>query len=139
MDHPGFFERAAPIALRALADKLGAQLAQGADAGVPIHDVRPLSKAGSGHLAFLDNRKYLAQLAKTRASACLVAPPLADRVPAGTAALLVEAPYHAFARALALFYPDALTLSLQGALLLAAAWAFLLPFLRRRDAVAKGV
>ena len=109
MDHPGFFERAAPIALRALADKLGAQLAQGGDAGVPIHDVRRLSDAGTGHLAFLDNRKYLAQLATTRASACLVAPPLAGRVPPGTAALLIEAPYHAFARALTLFYPDALT------------------------------
>jgi UDP-3-O-[3-hydroxymyristoyl] glucosamine N-acyltransferase len=109
MDHPGFFERAAPIALGALADQLGARLAQGGDAGVPIHDVRPLSDAGPGHLAFLDNRKYLAQLATTRASACLVAPTLAGRVPAGTAALVVEAPYHAFARALALFYPDALT------------------------------
>ena len=109
MDHPGFFERAAPIPVRALADKLGAQLAQCGDAGVLIHDVRPLSDAGPGHLAFLDNRKYLGQLGTTRASACLVAPPVASRVPAGTAALHVEAPYHAFARALALFYPDAMT------------------------------
>jgi UDP-3-O-[3-hydroxymyristoyl] glucosamine N-acyltransferase len=109
MDHPGFFERAAPISVRALADKLGAQLAQGADAGALIHDVRPLSDAGPGHLAFLDNRKYLGQLATTRASACLVAPSFASRVPEGTVALLVEAPYHAFAHALTLFYPDALT------------------------------
>jgi UDP-3-O-[3-hydroxymyristoyl] glucosamine N-acyltransferase len=108
MDHPGFFERAAPIPLRALADKLGAQLAPGGDPGVLIHDVRPLADAAPGDLAFLDNRKYLAQLGATRASACLVAPPLASRVPKATAALAVEAPYHAFARALALFYPDAL-------------------------------
>jgi UDP-3-O-[3-hydroxymyristoyl] glucosamine N-acyltransferase len=108
MDHPGFFERAAPIPVSALADRLGAQLAPGGDADVLIHDVRPLAEAARGHLAFLDNRKYLAQLGATRASACLVAPPLVERVPDGTAALVVAAPYHAFARALALFYPDAL-------------------------------
>jgi UDP-3-O-[3-hydroxymyristoyl] glucosamine N-acyltransferase len=109
MDHPGFFERSAPIPVHALADKLGARLAQGGDGSVLIHDVRPLAEAKPGHLAFFDNRRYLAQLGITRASACLVAPPFASRVPAGTAALLVEAPYHAFARALALFYPDAMT------------------------------
>jgi UDP-3-O-[3-hydroxymyristoyl] glucosamine N-acyltransferase len=95
--------------VRALAEKLGAQPAPGVDPDVPIHDVRPLAEAAPGHLAFLDNRKYLPQLGATRASACLVAPAFADRVPRGTAALLVEAPYRAFARALALFYPDALT------------------------------
>jgi UDP-3-O-[3-hydroxymyristoyl] glucosamine N-acyltransferase len=109
MDHPGFFERAAPMPVRALAEKLGAQPAEGAGADVLIHDVRPLADAVPGHLAFLDNRKYLAQLAATRASACLVAPAFAERVPKGTAALLVEAPYRAFACALALFYPDSLT------------------------------
>jgi len=108
MEHPGFFEQAAPIPLQALADKLGAQLAEGGDPGALIHDVRPLSEATLGDLAFLDNRRYLAQLASTRASACLVAPGFASRVPKGTTALLVEAPYRAVARALALFYPDAL-------------------------------
>jgi UDP-3-O-[3-hydroxymyristoyl] glucosamine N-acyltransferase len=108
MEHPGFFERASPMPLSALVDKLGAQLAPGADPGTLVHDVRPLADAGPGHLAFLDNRRYLPQLDATRASACLVAAPYAERVPKGTAALLVEAPYHAFARALALFYPDSL-------------------------------
>jgi UDP-3-O-[3-hydroxymyristoyl] glucosamine N-acyltransferase len=106
MEHPGFFERAAPIPLNALADKLGARLASGADAAALIHDVRPLAEAGPGHLTFLDNRKYLPQLETTRASACLVSAPLAERVPKTTAALLVEAPYRVFARAIALFYPD---------------------------------
>ncbi|MBO0764694.1 MAG: UDP-3-O-(3-hydroxymyristoyl)glucosamine N-acyltransferase [Hyphomicrobiaceae bacterium] len=106
MEHPGFFERAAPFPVGVLADKLGAQLAASADPDTLIRDVRPLADAGRGELSFLDNRKYLAQLEATRASACLVAPALAGRVPGATAALVVDAPYHAFAKALTLFYPD---------------------------------
>ena len=109
MDHPGFFQRHAPMPVRVLAEKVGAQLAPGGDPDAVIRDVRPLAEATEGHLAFLDNRKYLAQLRTTRASACLVAPAMADRVPKGTAALLVDIPYRAFAQALTLFYPDALT------------------------------
>jgi UDP-3-O-[3-hydroxymyristoyl] glucosamine N-acyltransferase len=108
MEHPGFFDRAAPMPLHVLADKLGARIAPGADAAAMIHDLRPLSEAGRGDLAFLDNRKYLAQLEATHASACLVAAPFASRVPKRTTALVVDAPYRAFAEALALFYPDAL-------------------------------
>src|SRR5262245_40730343 len=108
MEHPGFFERAAPMPLHVVADKLGAMVASEGDTATLIHDVRPLSEAGRGHLAFLDNRKYLEQLEATHASACLVAAAFAPRVPKGTAALVVDAPYRSFAQALALFYPDAL-------------------------------
>ena len=59
-------------------------------------------------MSFFDNRKYLPQLLATKASACLVAPDFAGRVPAGTAVLVTNTPYRAFARALQLFYPDAL-------------------------------
>ena len=108
MEHPGFFQRAAPIRLDVLAGKLGASLDASAPREALIHDVKTLVDAGSGEIAFLDNRKYLGQLQATRASACLVARPFADRMPARTVALVVEAPYRAFALALALFYPDAL-------------------------------
>ena len=106
MEHPGFFDRAAPMSLRLLADKLGATLAPGADGDALVRDVKALSDAERGDLAFVDNRKYLSQLAATRASACLVAPAFTERVPDGTAALVVDAPYRAFAQALMLFYPD---------------------------------
>lgn len=109
MEHPGFFERTAPLPLQALADKVGAQLAQGTDPDALIHDVKPLLDACAGELSFFDNRKYLAQLQVTQASACLVAPPFADRVPKGTATLLSAVPYRAFALALQHFYPDAMT------------------------------
>jgi UDP-3-O-[3-hydroxymyristoyl] glucosamine N-acyltransferase len=109
MEHPGFFERAAPTRLGALASKVGAQLAQGADPDTLIHDVKPLAEAGAGELAFFDNRRYLAQLQATRAAACLVAPAFVERVPAPTIALVVATPYRAFALALQHFYADALT------------------------------
>jgi UDP-3-O-[3-hydroxymyristoyl] glucosamine N-acyltransferase len=108
MEHPGFFERAAPMPLGVLAEKLGAQIGTGADTAALIKNVRPLAEAAPGELAFFENRKYLSQLAATRASACLVAPGFADRVAQATAALIVPAPYRAFAQALALFYPEAM-------------------------------
>jgi len=108
MEHPGFFDRAAPVRLEFLAQKVGAHLGSGADPAALIHDVRTLADAGAGHVTFLDNRKYLVQLAATRATACLVAPAFAARVPEGVGALVMAQPYRGFAAALQLFYPDAM-------------------------------
>jgi UDP-3-O-[3-hydroxymyristoyl] glucosamine N-acyltransferase len=109
MEHPGFFERAGPFSLRTVAEATEAEAAEGADLDAEIKDVRPLDGAASGDLAFLDNPKYLPLLAATGATACLIAPKLAGKAPAGTACLVTPEPYRAFAKALALFYPDALT------------------------------
>jgi UDP-3-O-[3-hydroxymyristoyl] glucosamine N-acyltransferase len=108
MEHPGFFERAAPVRLEALAEKVGARLGPGANADLLIQDVRPLAEANAGHLTFLDNRKYMPQLGETHAAACLIAPAFADRVPKHTAALVMAAPYRGFALAMQLFYPEAM-------------------------------
>ncbi|SFV33554.1 UDP-3-O-(3-hydroxymyristoyl)glucosamine N-acyltransferase [Hyphomicrobium facile] len=108
MEHPGFFERAGPYALSEVATAAGAEIANGADPAVKIDDVRPLFEAGPSHISFIDNKKYLTQLDATKAGACLVIPAIADRVPAGTTALITKQPYHGFARALALFYPAAM-------------------------------
>jgi len=91
-----------------LADRLGAGLAPQANGESLIEDVRPLAEAHPQHLSFLDNRKYMPQLRETRAGACLIAPEFADRVPQGTVALALKAPYRGFATALQIFYPDAL-------------------------------
>lgn len=107
MEHPGFFERAGPFPLAEVARVAGAEIV-GPDAGRSIIDVRPLGEAGSGHLSFLDNRKYLPDLESTAADACLVIPALADRVPASTTRLVTRTPYRGFALALQLFYPSAM-------------------------------
>lgn len=109
MEHPGFFERAAPVPLRALAGIVGAGLAEGSDPEALIRDVKPLADAGPGDLTFLDNRKYVAQLEATQASACLLVPTFAGRLPQGTSAMLTETPYRAFALALQHFYPHAMS------------------------------
>ena len=108
MEHPGFFDRSGPFALGLVAEAANAKAANGADLDLPIKDVRPLDSAGRGDLSFLDNRKYLPAFTATGASACFVAPKFASQGPAGTICLLTPEPYRAFARALALFYPDAL-------------------------------
>lgn len=108
MEHPGFFERAAPVRLEALAQKVDAQLGSGADPDILIHDVKSLADAGAGDVTFLDNRKYLSQLGATQASACLVAPAFAARVPKNVATLVMAQPYRGFALALQLLYPDAM-------------------------------
>jgi len=107
MEHPGFFDRAGPFPLERLAVESGAVLANTDKAQALARDIRPLNEAGADDAAFLDNSKYLADLAATRAVACFVQPKFADRLPKSTVALLTPEPYRAYAKALALFYPDA--------------------------------
>ena len=108
MEHPGFFERAGPFPLRVVAEAAQAEAAGGADLDTEIKDVRPLDGAAKGDLSFADNPKYVPLLTKTAASACLVAPKFASKVPSGTACLLTPEPYRGFAKTLVLFYPEAL-------------------------------
>ena len=108
MEHPGFFERAGPFPLLHLATRLGCELPQGIDGNQLISDIRALDEAKAGQISFIDNRKYLPQLQTTNASAVLVSPALAARVPAGIVALQLKSPYRAFAQTLALFYPEAM-------------------------------
>ncbi|HRO49317.1 MAG TPA: UDP-3-O-(3-hydroxymyristoyl)glucosamine N-acyltransferase [Hyphomicrobium sp.] len=109
MNHPGFFRKAGPFTLADVAEATGAEI-QGEPslADRVVDGVVPLSEAGSGQLSFFENRKYLPQLLATQAGACLVDPRFLSRVPAGTVALTTPAPYQAFAKALFLFYPEAI-------------------------------
>lgn len=107
MSDPRFFRR---IATPTLADILawsGATARDGADLSVRITGVAPLESGLPGDLVFLDNPKYAAALATTRASACLLAPRYADRAPAHVVALISADPYRAFAMVLTNLYPDA--------------------------------
>lgn len=82
-----------------LAGRLGCRL-QG-DAAIVVSGLGSLDSATAGELTFLANRKFSAQLAKTRASAVILHPDFAAA--ATMACLVTEQPYLAFARASQLF------------------------------------
>ncbi len=107
MEHPGFFSNAGPFLLADLAKVIAVDPIEADYAAAEVSDVRALADAGSGEISFLDNRKYLPQLADTKAGFCLVAAPFKSRVPAGTVPVLSRNPYRSFALALQKFYPDA--------------------------------
>jgi UDP-3-O-[3-hydroxymyristoyl] glucosamine N-acyltransferase len=107
MQHPGFFERAGPFSVEAMASRLGTELAGEADPSQQLRDIRSLESASPGDLSFLDNRKYLPLFETTKATACLVSPRFAAKAPKSLLCLLTPDPYRAFAKALRLFYPDA--------------------------------
>ena len=81
--------------LKELADLVGGELL--GDGDVAIARVAPIEAAGAGDITFVANPKYLAHLAKTKASAAIVAP----GVSGGSLPLIVCAnPYLAFAKVL---------------------------------------
>ena len=108
MNDPVFFKPALTPTLADIIAWTGAQVAAGVDTSLVIGSIAPLESGMPGALTFLDNPKYVAQLARTQASACLLQPRYADSVPQGTIALVVAEPYPAFARVVARLYPDAM-------------------------------
>ncbi|MBI2239578.1 MAG: UDP-3-O-(3-hydroxymyristoyl)glucosamine N-acyltransferase [Magnetospirillum gryphiswaldense] len=100
-----FFQVAGPFTLGQLADLCRAELSPGANADQVVVDVASLENAESQHISFLDNRKYLAAFAETKAGAVIVHPDVADRAPEGVALLLSKDPYRAYAMVAQAFYP----------------------------------
>lgn len=105
MADPRFFDRRGPFTLAELAGLAGATIGEGADPQRRVGDVAPLDIAGPDDLSFIDNPKYFAAFAGTKAAACFVAPKNAGRAPAGLALLLARQPYKAYALAAQAFYP----------------------------------
>uniref|UniRef100_UPI003F9B636B LpxD N-terminal domain-containing protein n=1 Tax=Rhodoblastus sp. TaxID=1962975 RepID=UPI003F9B636B len=72
MDEMKFFRRTLSPTLAEIVEWTGAKPAPGVDLAQTIVDVAPLDRARPGDLVFLDNPKYVGQLAHTRATACLI-------------------------------------------------------------------
>jgi UDP-3-O-[3-hydroxymyristoyl] glucosamine N-acyltransferase len=91
------------LSLARLAQQLGAELrlSAGADAGFVPTGLNTLQDAGASEVSFLASANYRRFLPDTRACAVLLTPELADECPA--TAMIVSDPYHAFARASALY------------------------------------
>jgi len=82
-----------------LASKLGAELR--GDAELEVTGLNGIEEAGPTEITFVANPRYTGLARTTKAAAVLVEPDFQD-IPAAT--LRIQNPYHAFSRALALFY-----------------------------------
>lgn len=99
---PRFFARTGPHSLAAIVD---AAQAEAPPRRLRFRGVAPLAAAEAEDVSFLDNRKYLPALEKTRAGAVIVHPDLADKVPANAVAISTTEVYAAWARVATLFHP----------------------------------
>ncbi len=108
MSDPVFFPMATSLDFGEVAVISGATLPEGVDPARAVTGAAALENAGPSDVAYMDNPKYTDALAATGAGLCLVSPRFAERVPAGTIALVSPAPYHAFAKVLARLFPSAL-------------------------------
>lgn len=99
MPDPRFFERLGPFTLAKLAAWTGSKLANEAEADKVIDAVAPLDRAGGDALSFLADRRYLAELRRSSAGACFIAPDYAEAAPDGCAVLLTPEPLAAYAKA----------------------------------------
>ena len=82
-----------------IASRLGAELRGNAD--LEITGVKGIEEAGPTEITFVANPKYGGLARKTHAAAVLVEPEFPE---ISAATLRIKNPYHAFSRALALFY-----------------------------------
>jgi UDP-3-O-[3-hydroxymyristoyl] glucosamine N-acyltransferase len=82
-----------------LASRLGAELQGNAD--LEVTGVRGIEEAGPTDITFVANPRYTALARTTRAAAVVVEP---DFQEISAATLRIKNPYHAFSRALGIFY-----------------------------------
>lgn len=106
MADPIFFAPPEPLALAALAEQVGAELSQG-DPTQTISGVASLDRAGPSDLSFVEHKRYWDSLAETGAGAVLCRQADLPHVPATVAALVIGAPYRAFASVGARLFPGA--------------------------------
>jgi UDP-3-O-[3-hydroxymyristoyl] glucosamine N-acyltransferase len=108
MMHGTFFDPPKGLPLRDIVTLTGATAREGAALDRLVSGIAPLEGARSTDLVFMDNAKYLKQLAATRAGVCLTSERFADRVPAGIAVLISTAPFRDFVSVARALYPDSL-------------------------------
>ncbi|MEI8295242.1 MAG: UDP-3-O-(3-hydroxymyristoyl)glucosamine N-acyltransferase [Alphaproteobacteria bacterium] len=106
MADPRFYKKQGPFTLKELVSIGGEPIAGTYDDAVLIDDVASLEHAQAGQLTYCDNKKHIDHLAACQARAVLIAPALADVVPAHVMALIVKRPRRAFALMAQCFYPD---------------------------------
>jgi UDP-3-O-[3-hydroxymyristoyl] glucosamine N-acyltransferase len=102
-----FFDRPQGLTAREIAALTGA-LPRGDIGERRISGIGPLDRAGPNELAFMQNQKYAAAFAGTRAGICLTTEKFAGAAPGHVAVLVTPAPYRAFVAVAQKLYPGAM-------------------------------
>lgn len=108
MAQPTFYKRSPSLTLAEIAASTKADLVD-ADCGDRIiNGLASLDEAGPRQLAFFDNVRYAAQLAETRAGACLISEKYSGSIPSHVAVLRVRNPFAVFVSLAREWHNDAL-------------------------------
>ncbi len=108
MSEPLFFKPATGLTLGEIGRVTGASLRDATQADRTVGGIASLDRAGPHDLAFIDSPKYLSDLKKTAAGACLISERHVAEAPAGMALLVTPAPYRAYVAVSRALFPDAL-------------------------------
>ena len=100
-----FFKKAGPFTLKQLAEIGGCELLKPEEAGKVIGNVNSLHAAAQTDISFLLSKKYVGDLEKTNAGACIVHPDFAVSAPEKTSVLLSKEPYRSYGLIASAFYP----------------------------------
>jgi UDP-3-O-[3-hydroxymyristoyl] glucosamine N-acyltransferase len=106
-----FLRPSCELTIAEIARLTGAKLPEGEPPARRIRNIAPLDTAGAADISFLDNAKYLGELAVTRAGACLVAPQFAAAAPPRLVVLVTAEPYRAFVAVARALFPAVLRLA----------------------------
>ncbi len=102
---PGPVRSGHELTIGEIAELTGSKLLPAELAVRRIANFAALDTAVHSEIAFLDDEKYLGELAATRAGACLMTPRFAASAPPGLAVLLNEEPYRAFVTVAKTLFP----------------------------------
>jgi UDP-3-O-[3-hydroxymyristoyl] glucosamine N-acyltransferase len=105
---PDFLSNTRALTIAEIVELTHAEPCAGVPLGTRITDIAPLDSARPSDISFLDNPKYIGELATTHAGACLVMPRFAKAAPPGLTLLLTAEPYRAFVTVARALFPDAL-------------------------------
>ena len=106
-DRP-FFDRPPGMTVGEIAKLTGAEPRPGTDLAYRITDIAPIDLAGPNDLTFFYNPKFMAELASTRAGACLMAQRFEPRAPKHLNVLRARRPQEAFTVVVRAMYRGAL-------------------------------
>jgi len=105
---PDFFPKSSGLTIREIADLTRAEPRPGVPLDRRIGNIAPIDTAAAADITFLENPKYLDELAATRAGACLLAPRFQAAAPDTLAVLVAPEPYRAFVAVARALFPTSL-------------------------------